>query len=58
MTVVGERLELPAPAADSPEPSREDVDRWHAAYVERLKATYYEHRHHHPAYADKELEIW
>lgn len=39
-------------------PSREDVAKYHAKYVQALVATYNNNRHLLSAYKDKELEIW
>jgi len=54
ITVIGERIELPR----IDEPSREDVDRYHSMYIERLTELYNQHRHRLPEYVNKPLEIW
>jgi len=54
ITVIGERIVLPR----IERPTSEDVDRYHALYVERLTALYNQNRHRLPDYADKPLEVW
>ena len=54
VSAVGDPVVLPK--IDSP--TRADVAKYHALYVEALVATYNEHRHLLPAYAGKDLEVW
>jgi len=54
ISIVGERMVLEQIST----PTREQVDQCHSEYMNRLRALYEGHRHLHPAYAHKELEIW
>jgi len=54
LTVVGKRISLPQ--IDTP--SRDDVNRYHQQYIREVSELYERHRRLHPAYAEKQLEIW
>eukprot|EP00193_Tetraselmis_chui_P006174 CAMPEP_0177757506 /NCGR_PEP_ID=MMETSP0491_2-20121128/3679_1 /TAXON_ID=63592 /ORGANISM="Tetraselmis chuii, Strain PLY429" /LENGTH=300 /DNA_ID=CAMNT_0019273161 /DNA_START=162 /DNA_END=1064 /DNA_ORIENTATION=+ len=53
ITVIGEPLRLPR----IPEPSRDDVSKWHAAYVTHLRAHFDKHKAKYAHQAGAELEI-
>ena len=52
MQVMGKALHFPR----IDEPTKEDVDKWHAIYVQELKALYDEHKAHF-GYGDRELHL-
>eukprot|EP00873_Tetraselmis_striata_P021840 jgi/Tetstr1/442104/TSEL_030261.t1 len=53
ITVVGEPLRLPC----IKEPSREDVAKWHAAYVDHLRAHFDKHKKTYAHNPDAQLEV-
>lgn len=53
LAVVGEPLRLPC----IKEPSREDVAKWHAAYVDHLRAHFDKHKKTYAHNPDAQLEV-